>query len=49
MWWIPEGHVPTLEEAKQRLDHYIANGPSEFAFGWAELPSAKLWQEKRCA
>jgi hypothetical protein len=49
MWWIPEGHVPTLEEAKQRLDHYIANGPSEFAFGWAELSSAKLWQEKRCA
>jgi len=49
MWWIPIGHIPTLDEAKERLDHYIAHGPSEFAFGWAELPSAKLWQEKRCA
>jgi len=49
MWWIPAGHIPTVEEAKERLDHYIAHGPSAFAFGWAELPSAKLWQEKRCA
>lgn len=49
MWWVPVGHIPTLEEAKERLDHYIAHGPSTFAFGWAELPSAKLWQEKRCA
>ena len=32
-----------------RLDHLIANGPSEFAFGWADLPSARIWQEKRCA
>jgi hypothetical protein len=49
MWWVAEGHIPTLEEAKTRLDHYTAHGPSEFAFGWAELPSARLWQEKRCA
>jgi hypothetical protein len=48
MWWIPAGHIPTLEEAKERLDHYIAHGSSDFAFGWADLPSAKLWQEKRC-
>jgi len=49
MWWIEEGHIPTLEEAKERLELLNARGPSEFAFGWAELPSAKLWQEKRCA
>ncbi|HWY66336.1 MAG TPA: DUF3291 domain-containing protein [Rhizomicrobium sp.] len=49
MWWIEEGHIPTLEEAKERLDHLVAHGPGAFAFGWAELPSAKLWQEKRCA
>ena len=48
MWWIPAGHIPTLEEAKERLDHYIAHGSSDFAFGWADLPSAKIWQEKRC-
>jgi hypothetical protein len=49
LWWIDAGQIPTIDEAKARLDHLIANGPSEFAFGWADLPSAKLWQEKRCA
>jgi len=49
MWWVGPGHIPTLDEAKERLDHYIANGASDFAFGWADLPSARLWQAKRCA
>ncbi|MFL5510186.1 MAG: DUF3291 domain-containing protein [Gemmatimonadaceae bacterium] len=49
MWWIDVGHIPTLGEAKERLDHLITYGPSEFAFGWANLPSAKAWQERRCA
>jgi hypothetical protein len=49
MWWIEAGHVPTLEEAKERLDHLTANGPSEFAFGWETAPAARLWQDKRCA
>ena len=49
LWWIDAGHIPTLDEAKERLDHYIAHGPSDFAFGWADLPSAKIWLEKRCA
>ena len=48
LWWIEDGHIPTLEEAKERLDHLNAHGPSDFAFGWADLPSARLWQEKRC-
>jgi hypothetical protein len=49
LWWIEAGHIPTLEEAKARLDHLVAHGPSAFAFGWADLPSAKLWLEKKCA
>jgi hypothetical protein len=49
MWWIPMGHIPTLEEAKERLDHLNANGPSKFAFGWADLPAAKFFLEKKCA
>ena len=48
MWWVEDGHIPTLDEAKARLDHLNAHGPSDFAFGWADLPSAKTWQEKRC-
>jgi len=49
MWWIDAGHIPTLSEAKERLDHLIARGPSEFAFGWADLPNAEIWRERRCA
>jgi hypothetical protein len=49
MWWVDPGHIPTLAEAKERLDHLNTHGPSEFAFGWADLPSAKLFLEKKCA
>jgi hypothetical protein len=49
LWWIEAGHIPTLEEAKARLDHLVAHGPSGRAFGWADLPSAKAWLERRCA
>ena len=49
MWWIDEGHVPTLGEAELRLDHLNANGNSDFAFGWSHLPHVKLWQQARCA
>jgi len=49
LWWIEPGHIPTLEEAKARLDHYRAHGPSDDAFGWADLPEAKVWAERRCA
>jgi hypothetical protein len=49
LWWVEAGHVPTLEEAKERLDHLNANGPSNFAFGWADLPSAQHFVQKKCA
>jgi Domain of unknown function (DUF3291) len=49
MWWVDEGHVPDLAEAKARLDHLDANGDSDFAFGWSHLPHVKLWQQARCA
>ena len=49
MWWVDEGHEPTLEEAKDRLEHLHAHGDSDFAFGWARLPHVKLWQQARCA
>lgn len=32
MWWIPAGHIPTLEEAKERLEHLRAKGETEYAF-----------------
>jgi len=32
LWWVPAGHVPTTGEAKERLDHLAAHGPSPHAF-----------------
>lgn len=32
MWWIPAGEVPTVADAKERLDSIIATGPTPRAF-----------------
>ena len=34
LWWVDVGHLPTVEEAKQRLDHLYKHGESEFAFSF---------------
>ncbi len=36
MWWIPQGHIPTVTEAKEHLGHLRAHGSSEFAFSFRE-------------
>ncbi len=35
LWWIPDNHTPTLEEAQAKLDFLRANGSSQTAFGFA--------------
>jgi len=32
LWWVPQGHRPGIDEAKQRLAHLDAHGPTPFAF-----------------
>jgi Domain of unknown function (DUF3291) len=32
LWWVPEGHRPTIAEAKARLQRLRAQGPSPDAF-----------------
>ncbi len=32
LWWVPVGHEPTIEEAKQRLEHLERRGPTPDAF-----------------
>ena len=31
LWWVPAGHIPTVEEACERLER-VADGPSPEAF-----------------
>lgn len=35
MWHVPEGHLPSLEEALERLELLRQNGETAEAFGWA--------------
>ena len=32
LWWIREGHEPTVEEARERIEHLRAHGATPFAF-----------------
>ncbi|MCH9661488.1 MAG: DUF3291 domain-containing protein [Bacteroidetes bacterium] len=34
LWYIEEGHIPTLEEAKERLVHLQTHGESKYAFSF---------------
>lgn len=37
LWWVPAGRRPSVDEAKQRLAHLEAHGPSQFAFTFKTL------------
>jgi hypothetical protein len=45
LWWVPTGVRPTIEEARARLEHLAAHGPTAHAFtfkqrfgpDWTEL------------
>ena len=32
LWWVPAGHLPTVAEAEERLEHLRAHGPTAHAF-----------------
>ncbi|MFI1676180.1 MULTISPECIES: DUF3291 domain-containing protein [unclassified Streptomyces] len=40
LWWVPAGHVPTVDEGLERLAHLQANGPSPRAFTFASSYTA---------
>lgn len=37
LWWVPEGHIPSLDEARDRLEHYRARGTTPYAFWFGKL------------
>jgi len=45
LWWVPVGHVPSVDEGKQRLAHLDAHGPTQFAFTFRSvLPPDESYQ-----
>jgi hypothetical protein len=48
LWWVPAGHLPTIEEGIARLDHLRAHGPSAQAFTFRDrfpAPTAAVASE----
>ena len=37
LWWVPVGHIPSIDEAKKRLACLEAHGPTQFAFPFQQL------------
>ncbi len=36
LWWIPAGHVPTVDEGRERLQHYQRNGATHHSFWFSQ-------------
>lgn len=37
LWWVKAGHIPSVQEAKLRLEYLQKNGPSTHAFTFKKL------------
>jgi heme-degrading monooxygenase HmoA len=36
LWWVPVGHIPTVDEAMIRAKYMLENGPSAYAFSFKQ-------------
>ena len=34
MWWVPAGHIPSTQEAKERLEYLREHGDSPYSFSF---------------
>ena len=37
LWWIPAGHIPSVAEGPERLEHFQARGATPYAFWFRQL------------
>jgi len=42
LWWIPAGHIPTVAEGRERLEHYQKHGATPTAFWFSQSFDAPL-------
>jgi heme-degrading monooxygenase HmoA len=41
LWWVPAGHVPSVDEAKERIAHLDTHGPTQLAFTFKNVFAAE--------
>jgi hypothetical protein len=45
LWWVPSGHIPTVTEGRERLEHYHRHGPTAHAFWFSQLYAAPAFAD----
>lgn len=48
LWWVPQGHTPTVAEGMARFHYKARVGDTDRAFGWSWLQEAQLYKSKAC-
>ena len=36
LWWVPAGHVPSVAEGRERLEHYQTHGATPYSFWFSQ-------------
>jgi len=36
LWWVPAGHIPSVVEGRERLEHYQENGATPYSFWFSQ-------------
>lgn len=36
LWWVPIGHIPTVAEGRERLEHYQSHGATPYSFWFSK-------------
>jgi hypothetical protein len=44
LWWVEAGHIPTIAEAKERLDNLQKYGESELSFSFKRLFAPQAYE-----
>ena len=36
LWWVPSGHLPSVAEGRERLEHYQLHGATPYSFWFSQ-------------
>jgi hypothetical protein len=36
LWWVPTGHIPTVAEGREHLEHYQLHGATSYSFWFSQ-------------
>jgi hypothetical protein len=36
LWWVPAGHIPSVPEGRERLEHYQKRGATPHSFWFSQ-------------